>query len=494
MINTSKTHKLFEVSELLRAIYGYSERRHWPRLLRISRAFFLAGVPLVWEEVVGIQNILKLLPSVSCRITIDTSRGGKGHYTIELLSENLEKPTEFTRFDLYARFVKRLKVFSPDMAGYRVTGWRHISDQAKSRVFLPNLLELAITPTSGPVGQNLFLWIRMFLSSSLTSIVVGAKSDGNLPTIPGLAVKALLGHVEATCPNLRHLQLFSAATEDSNTNQECNEYAFADFWERSFFERLAGLRLQQLGCSTELVSPKWIHLLGEFSLLKSLDLYKVFRYDIAGSRPEMLPCLEHLGVHFASRKDVETIAELGLLGGLKSLTIVYNETDAVEDGWETGIILSISQNSPELTKLHLEFGGEVDFYMPDMASFRPLGALPLIEVCLKGDIYIPDNIEDSLAAIWPNVIRFEMCDTNESLGLEELQYFAKLPRAQHLALPASWPWRIPPLVTAAESSCALRTFEVSKRELDTDFDVSLLAQYARRQSYSLVTSKLTTTS
>ncbi|KAG8715086.1 hypothetical protein FRC09_016946 [Ceratobasidium sp. 395] len=426
MINTSKTHKLFEVPELLGSIYGYTDRRRWPGLLRISRAFFLAGVPLIWEEVVGIQTILKLLPS-------------------ELLANNLEKPTEFARFDLYARFVKRLKVFSPDMAGYRVTGWRHLSDQSKSRVFLPNLLELAITPPSGAVDQNLFLWIRMFLSPSLTSIVVGAKSNGGLPVIPGLAVKALLGHVGATCQNLRQLQLFSTTAEDSNTSQERNEYIFADFWERSFFERLAGLRLQRLGCTTELVSPKWIHLLGEFSLLKSLDLYKDFRYEIV---------------------DVETIAELGLLGGLKSLTIVYEESDALDDGWEAGIILSISQNSPEPTKLHLEFVGEFD-YMPDLASFRPLGTLPLTE----------DNMEN-LAAIWPNVIRFEMWDTeNVSVSLKSLRYFAKLPRVQHLALPVSWFHAIPPPVTPAESSYALRTFWVLKRTLDADFDVSLLAQY-----------------
>ncbi|KAG8743864.1 hypothetical protein FRC12_014942 [Ceratobasidium sp. 428] len=70
-----------------------------------------------------------------------------------------------------------------------------------------------------------------------------------------------------------------------------------------------------------------------------------------------------------------------------------------------------------------------------------------------------------------------MWDTDEFLGPEELQYFAQLPRVQHLTLPVSRFYTIPLLFTPAESPCALRTFEVSKRKLDTVFDVSLIAQY-----------------
>ncbi|KAG8713294.1 hypothetical protein FRC09_018886 [Ceratobasidium sp. 395] len=475
MINGSKTHKLFEVPELLGTIYGYTDRRRWPRLLRISRAFFLAGAPLIWEEVVGIQRILRLLPSVSFRIHLDADRDEIRHGTI-VVSSNLEEPTEFTRFDLYARFVKRLKVFSPDMASYRVTGWRHLSDQAKSRAFLPNLLELVITPTSRGMDQHLFLWIRMFLSPSLTLIVVEATPDGSLSTIPGLAVKALLGHVGATCQNLRHLQLFSAAAEDGDAKRERSDYLFADFWERSFFERLAGLRLQKLGCTTELLSPEWIHLLGEFSPLKSLVLYRVYNHEIADSGPKVLPRLEHFGIYFASCDDVKAVAGLGFLASLKSLTIVFREIGVVvEDGWEKSIILSISRNNPELTKLHLKF----DYLsIPNMLSFRPLGSLPLTEVCLKGDICVPKDQLEDLATIWPNVTRFEMWDTYgpEPLDLGDLLHFTKLPRVQHLALPVSWLFGIPPLATPVGPSYTLRTLEVLKHDFDTDFDVSLLAQ------------------
>ncbi|KAG8761235.1 hypothetical protein FRC12_009438, partial [Ceratobasidium sp. 428] len=318
----------------------------------------------------------------------------------------------------------------------------------------------------------------MFLSPSLTSIVVEAGPDGELSNIRGLAATSLLRHIEGTCHDLQHLQLFSVSEEKhGSTYQDHSDFTCADFWERPFFEWLVGFQLQKLGCTTELVSSEWIHLLGEFPLLKKLDLYRYHGCEVAVSRPKALPRLEHFGIHFASCSDVETIARLGLLEGLKSLTIVFRDINAVvEDGWEKSIILSISRNSPGLTKLHLEFDNNCKF-MPDMPSFRPLGALPLVEVCLKGSVYVRNDQLEGLDVIWPNVTWFEMWDTEEDLELEELQHFVKLPRVQYLALPVSWYDGIPQSIAPAEPSHTLQTFEFLNDDLYPDFDVPLFAQY-----------------
>ncbi|KAG8715541.1 hypothetical protein FRC09_016527, partial [Ceratobasidium sp. 395] len=389
----------------------------------------------------------------------------------------LGEATDFTRFDLYARFVKRLEVFSPNTSGYQVKRWRQLSEQAQRRVFLPSLLELTIAPSSS-LHPNVFLWIRTFISPSLTSIVVEAESEGRFSTIPGLVAKSLLGHIEATCHNLQRLQLFTAATEDCETTSERTELAIADFWEHSFFERLGGLRLQKLGCTTELLSFDWIHLLGEFPTLKSLDLYTV-HCDIADTQPEDLLHLEHFGIHFASPIDVELIAELGLLRGLKSLKMSFKEvvSPLVGDGWETSIILSISRDSPELTKLDINVGDACDC-IPEMSSFRPLGALPIAEVYLRGGINVENDQMEDLAETWPNVIRFELWDTYEVLGLEKLRRFTTFPRLQHLALGVSWYGVIPQSIAPAEPSHTLRTFEVLNHDHShAGLDVTLLAQY-----------------
>ncbi|KAG8713295.1 hypothetical protein FRC09_018887 [Ceratobasidium sp. 395] len=481
MSHTTAAHKILGVPELLGIICKYSECFRSPHLLQISRAFFLAGAPLVWQEVVGVQNLLKLLPGVSFNATGEARIQGTV-FDPKVVSSDLENVTRFARFDLYAQFVKYLKLFSPDISSYIVTGWRHLSELTKRRVLLPNLLELSVT-ASYPLGfiKNPFLWIRMFLSPSLTSIVVEVGADGKLSTVPSLAAKSLLGHIETTCHNLQHLQLFPGETEASDTSKGHSDLVFADFWERSFFERLAGFQLQKLGCTTELVSPEWIHLLGEFTLLKNLDLYTVHGCRIAESQPERLPRLEHFGLHFTPFKHVEKIAGLGLLGGLNSLKIVFRELGyqgpgmEMEEGWEIGIILSISHNCSGLAKLHLVFDDDCE-HMPNMSSFRPLGALPLTEVCLKGEIGIEDNDLDDLATIWPNVTRLEMWDLEENLKLQELQHFAKLPRVQHLVLPVSWHHGIPLSITSTKPSYTLRTFKNLDSGLRADFDVFLLAQ------------------
>ncbi|KAG8720156.1 hypothetical protein FRC09_010043 [Ceratobasidium sp. 395] len=365
-------------------------------------------------------------------------------------------------------------MFSPNTSGYQVKRWRQLSEQAQHRVFLPSLLELTIAPSSS-LHPNIFLWIRTFLSPSLTSIVVEAGPEGSLFTIPGLVAKSLLGHIETTCDNLQRLQLFTAAVEDCETTSERTELAIADFWEHSFFERLGGLRLQKLGCTTELLSFDWIHLLGELPTLKSLDLYTV-RCEIA-DQPEDLPHLEHFGIHFASSVDIELIAELGLLSGLKSLTMSFKEIFSLlmEDGWEKSIITSISRDSPELTKLHVDFTDACDC-VPKMSSFRPLGALPLTEVCFKGGINVENDQMEDLAATWPNVIRFELWDTDGVLGLKDLRRFTTLPRLQHLALGVSWYDGIPRSIAPAEPSHTLRTFKILNHDSHAGFDVTLLAQ------------------
>ncbi|KAG8764395.1 hypothetical protein FRC12_008113 [Ceratobasidium sp. 428] len=152
MINESTTHKLFKVPELLTIICDYSGCRRSPHLLGISRAFFLAGLPSIWEQVVGVHNLLKLLPGVSFEVKEDTSEPKLSSiqkaFSIVVQPELAEAATDFTRFDLYAQFVKRLEIYSPAVSSYQVNGndWRQLSEQAKRRVLLPNLLELTIAP------------------------------------------------------------------------------------------------------------------------------------------------------------------------------------------------------------------------------------------------------------------------------------------------------------------------------------------------------------
>ncbi|KAG8707444.1 hypothetical protein FRC09_001820 [Ceratobasidium sp. 395] len=481
MINGSATHKLFKVPELLTMICSYSGCRYSPRLLRISRAFFLAGAPFIWEKVVGVQHILELLPGVEFEAKEDPSKPeskfSRKAFSITIPPGLGEVAADFTRFDLYAQFMKRLEIYSPAVSSYHVggNGWRQLSEQAKRRVLLPNLLELTITPPRFSKGENIFMWTRTFLSPSLISIAVEAVTPNyDLPVVPGLVAKSLLGHIEKTCHDLQRFQFFSETLEDHDASSECDEFGIADFWEPSFFERLTGLQLRKLGCTTELISPEWIHLLGEFPLLRDLDLYATHP-DFADSRPVSLPYLEHFGIHSTICDEIEKVAKLGFLGGLKSLKISFRECELLmEGGWEKDVILLISQKSPGLTKLYMDF--EDDNSWPQISSFRPLGPLPLAEVYLRGSILFQSDLQlEDLGAIWPNVTRFEMSEMDEDLELEALRHFTTLPRLQYLALPVSWSDGIPQSIAPAKPSCVLQIFEILTDSFYADFDVTLFA-------------------
>ncbi|KAG8764394.1 hypothetical protein FRC12_008112 [Ceratobasidium sp. 428] len=326
------------------------------------------------------------------------------------------------------------------------------------------------------------MWIRTFLSPSLTSIVVEAlPPEASLPVVPGLVAKSLLEHIEKACHGLQHLQLFSETGVPGNYDASFgrNDFGIVEFWEPSFFERLTGLRLRKLGCTIELISPKWIHLLSEFPLLKGLDLYAAYPSvpAFADSRPAFLPCLGHFGIHFTLCDEIEKVAKLGFLDGLKSLRISFRECRTLlEDGWERDTILLISRNSPNLTKLYMDFEGTADT-APEMSSFRPLGALPITEVYLQGSVYMEENELEDLGVIWPKVTRFEMRNWSEGMELGELRHFTKLPRIRHLILVVSWQGGIPQSIAPAKPSYTLQTFEVSTNDFYADFDVSLLAQY-----------------
>ncbi|KAG9125897.1 hypothetical protein FRC07_005719 [Ceratobasidium sp. 392] len=480
MTYKSTVHKLFKVPELLVIISKHSEIKHLPRLLRVSRTFFRAAVPLIWEEVTGVHNLLELLPGVEIKVEGTSSHRNGYNGSIKtnvsiVVPPGLTEAIYFTRFDLYAQFVKRLSVSPRATVHYHVAGWRQLSNLAKRRVLLPNLLELTVAPHSLR-NYNLFLWIRTFLSPSLTGILVEVGSDDDLPLVSSLVAKSLLGHIEATCYNLQKFQFFpEPAIDRDDTRREVNELSFADFWEPSFFERLGKFRLRKLGCTTEILSSEWIHVLSELSQLNSLELYTV-QSNITGSKPASLPYLEHLGIYLASPSGVEKIAKLGLLGGLNSLSMSLRDSESpVVEFWEKNIALLISHNSPKLTKLRLGFE---DLYgcMPHMSSFRPLASLPIAEVCLTGTIATDEEDLENLAEIWPSVTRLEICSSDWEVELNELHYFTQLPLLQHLTLFVSG-YNNPNSTGPFSPSPALQTFDMANGSIGVVFDVSLVAQY-----------------
>ncbi|KAG9073992.1 hypothetical protein FS749_014501, partial [Ceratobasidium sp. UAMH 11750] len=476
----SAAHRVFKVPELLRSICKYSCGHDLPDIAYVSRSFFRVAAPLIWEEVAGVHHLLVLIPGVE----VKEERSAPALHTPSQLSLSMTVPSystevaDFTRFDQYAHFVKRLDILPSHRFAYRIHGWRELSEQAKRRVLLPNLLELNVGSYSTGT-HDLFLWTRAFLSPSLTSIVVevGPKYKYNvLPTIPSLVAKSLLGHIEATCRELQHLQIFPAAPPEHGARQEHSSFAVADFWERSFYERLGGFRLKALGCTTELLSPEWIHILGDLPLLESLDLYAVHG-AIADIEPATLPSLKKLALHSISPGLFNAVDDLGLLAGLNSLYISFKDSVLRKNhSWQNSLVSPICRNSPELAMLELEFDYP-SLYGPGLLSFRPMAALPLVDVRLKGSLDLDYDDLDQLATIWPMATRFELYHPGTRFCFNDLVYFTKLPRLRHLTLNLARRAGISFLDMPVSPSSTLQIFEISGDLAELNLYIPIVAKY-----------------
>lgn len=64
MINTkrSSARKIVEIPELLSIICSFSSRSQCARLSCVSRRFFTAATPMVWEKVKGVHYLIALIP------------------------------------------------------------------------------------------------------------------------------------------------------------------------------------------------------------------------------------------------------------------------------------------------------------------------------------------------------------------------------------------------------------------------------------------------
>jgi hypothetical protein len=387
---------------------------------------------------------------------------------------------DFERFDRYAPFVKHLEISPPNASNYQVRGWRQLSAQAKNRIFLPNLLRLTLSSFPLP-SHDQFLWIRSFLSPSINVIIIDVIRVDNLPTVPSLVAASLLGHIGTICPGIQHLQLFPAITR-CGTSADSNGYAVADFWENTFYQRLNGLQLRRLGCTTEILSPDWIHVLGNLPLLEGLEVYSI-SCTIADSKPVSYPAVTHFAVHSTYWHELQEFGKLGLFSGLTSLEISFNEYAAEgtqDDGWEKTFAGLVCNNNPGLAKLAVDFD-TMGFSLNSLllSPLRPMAELPLTDICLKGLTDTTGEVLNAMATLWPRVTRLEMRDLDIFFTFEDLLHFVKLPRLQHLLLCMimSGSVDLTQLVLQSPASHTLQTLEVNSGIFAIGPDVSSVAQY-----------------
>lgn len=425
-------HRVFEVPELVGLICRYSHYQTQARMLQVSRFFFNSAASGVWENVVGVHNLLQLLPGVTIRPP------SPGRRNMELLLD-ISSTTSFERFDLYAQFVKHLEIYSFTMKvsdqDYNVSGWAGLTGQAKRRVLLPKLLRLTISSGTPVSSKNQFLWIRMFMSPSVDTVQVLPPPDpGSLHYIYPLMATTLVRYLASNCPNIHTLSLFPSKL---HTMELGDEYTAIEVWEPSFYDRLALLPLRNLTCTSDIFASNIFPILNQLPLLERLSVEccsDELSLEIASSGLESPPPLRHLVLKFEGWTKVMQVFELNIFSRLTSLAIFLDEVRPngvdVENLWGAGLMSHISRCSPALTNLEIDFGLNMLFSLTSTSILHPLAALPLRSISLKNLFRVRDSVLADLHTIWPLAIKIEFHGL--SFTLAHLYHFSRFSYLEHL--------------------------------------------------------------
>ncbi|KAG9095997.1 hypothetical protein FS749_009291 [Ceratobasidium sp. UAMH 11750] len=470
MTSGLKAHRIFDFPELIDLIAKSTCSHDQARLLRVSRSFLNVAAPLVWETVVGVEHLLKLLPGVIVGPVSDESPP-REKFAIDVNSLVVDGDSK--RFDYYAPSVKHLEVYPSNGKGYQVLGWRRLLAYAQGHNLLPNLVRLTLSsfPAS---SHDQFLWIQTFLSSSLDTIkVVPDPAEGH-PKISSLVAGSLLGQIINNCPNIRSISLFPSTLPPYTS--DTNGYVIADFCDNTFYDRLHSLRLTELGCTTQILSKEWIHVLEGLPLLERLDVYSVAT-NITVSTLSSPPTLKHFGLYATYWDEVKKIWALNIFTTLSSVAVSLRDHDDFDylsnDSWGRDFIALLCSQSAALTGISIDFG-PAEYALNNLSPLAPMAKLPLTTACFKSLSLMEDEVVENIAVIFPMVTKLEFYDL--VFTFDELVHFAKLPHLQHLVIGLAGDTRDIKLDSSGPVSRSLHTLEICY-EVDVGPDLALLAQY-----------------
>ncbi|KAG9080191.1 hypothetical protein FS749_008089, partial [Ceratobasidium sp. UAMH 11750] len=164
----AQSSRIFKNREILTLICSFSRVSDCARLSRTCKTVFKVSAAFVWKNVDGAQHLLSLLGATQkfykkdsrdlSRIVIGTASSSS---------------VDFSRFDIYAPYVRILRVYGPGNGSYyRVEGWKHLAVRTQQRLLLPRLSSIVIQSSKSDAKSNALLWIKTFISPSLRSIQV----------------------------------------------------------------------------------------------------------------------------------------------------------------------------------------------------------------------------------------------------------------------------------------------------------------------------------
>ncbi|KAG8796709.1 hypothetical protein FRC12_005803 [Ceratobasidium sp. 428] len=440
------------VPELLRLVLVSCSRQSLARLSLVSKSFFDATIPYLWEYVTC--DTVQLLSLMIKGTTYDNGFWRSLVLPKKILHEN------FCRFSIYAKFIKHLELKISESRDIRsVRNSLSLLDYADSNTILPRLQSFTIESYFN--SNSRLDWAAALFSSSLLEIRC-KPSEHALPPLSINATSLWLKHIAIKCPNLETLELHPYSNlPDMEIEGEVPSWRYEeeDSTRDSFTEPLSRLKqLRALRINTHITGRDHMKAISSLPNLERLgictshhpDSMLILRQaDLTENSFPMLRCLELCNL---LESDMDNIWQAeSLIQKLQSLCLVLNplpkpgvlpnQFGELGDWLHFNLIPKFSQLT-HLT-LILEFSENGEIEAMDEAELSTLLPLSLEYFSVRGAQVYPnsepgddgDEIKhpcELLASLWPNIQELHWPD--QPAASRDLIYFAALPHLRRLTL------------------------------------------------------------
>ncbi|KAL5633019.1 hypothetical protein ACGC1H_003496 [Rhizoctonia solani] len=345
------------IPEIAHWIYRFSRREDGYHLAQTCSHLFNSLIPLVWESVNGIEQLLTLV--VGTKVSVDRDDNMQIFVAHKSLTDE-----ELTRFKFYAPFVKHLDSFKLEKYfRYRLRGWKPLLMALGNSPLLPNLRTLIFNtrPTTTMFEQQ--AWFMLLLSPSLRELHITTTSSHR--TLNASAAELFFKSVSTTILTITNS--YSSPNQPPPLRQTITiRTESADVEDISWLTTMRDLaNISTLVISMSTLGAGELSTIGLLPQLESLELdfdiilegESVASYTSLDLPDDIFPRLKHLGLrNLPDASSFHTIWNLKpLTFHLNSFTLHFNKyrwmNVLTNDQIMSDFISPIGEKSPNLVDL-----------------------------------------------------------------------------------------------------------------------------------------------
>ncbi|KAG9081817.1 hypothetical protein FS749_007363, partial [Ceratobasidium sp. UAMH 11750] len=354
--------RFFEIPELLNLTFRFLNKQDHCTLLCVSRRTFYSAAPFVWKYLRGVSDLMMLIRGARFVVL------APGRTQCIDLPPSLDK-SDFSRFDLYARFVSQVVTCHDPERYYlgararrvlparvdSILNWQSLLDYASDKVLLPNLTEINCFD---PDYQSSLNWLSALLSPSVRR--VGFVNEARWPLG---SHSHLLTKIKTKSPDLNKLELYRGWL-NAHRIKEDPLWDLAPMYSELFIEKFATFpNLRSLTGNEVLLYPSALQVLGSLPSLRELFVHiddaPPLEYNNTMSN-DLFPSLRRVFITGISASWVTSLWHIKpFVKRLENIHLCIGLQDQAEpelDGrWPDDFLLQLCNSSPQISDIFAVF-------------------------------------------------------------------------------------------------------------------------------------------